>query len=274
MASTTTSQGVQRVVNSNPACCSIPPVQSNYVPKGTYTSFAGFDSTYVTGPPTSSIAIVNVFDIFGFWPQTQQGADILAQTLNARVVMPDFFAPDKPFFKEKFPPQSQDDKNDLQAFFAGPAKPDKAVEGLVRVGEELRAQGAEKVGAYGLCWGGKVAILTGSKENTPFDAVATFHPAMLSADDADNLRVPLGLFISNDEPKAEYDKMIEKLKQKPYADKIAYKHYANMFHGWAAARANLEDEENRKEFEDAYTNLTAFFKKAFERDRGGTETRV
>lgn len=52
---------------------------------------------------------------------------------------------------------------------------------------------------------------------------------MLSAADADNLQVPLGLFISKDEPKDEYDKMIEKLKSKPFADKIAYKNYSNMY---------------------------------------------
>lgn len=52
---------------------------------------------------------------------------------------------------------------------------------------------------------------------------------MLSSGDADNLRVPLGLFISKDESKEEYDKMIQKLKNKPFADNIAYKHYPNMF---------------------------------------------
>lgn len=52
---------------------------------------------------------------------------------------------------------------------------------------------------------------------------------MLSADDADNLGVPLGLFISKDEPKEEYDKMIQKLQSKPYADKLAYKVYPNMY---------------------------------------------
>ena len=51
----------------------------------------------------------------------------------------------------------------------------------------------------------------------------------MSSDDADNLRVPLGLFISKDEPKQEYDKMVEKLKSKPFADKIAYKDYPTMY---------------------------------------------
>ena len=78
------------------------------------------------------------------------------------------------------------------------------------------------------------------------------------------------MFISKDEqPKEEFDTLIHKLrtdpKHKAYADKIAYKAYLNMYacsasllleltasldarhHGWAAARADLENEENRKE---------------------------
>lgn len=31
------------VHNPNQACCSIPPVQSDYTPKGTYKSYAGFN---------------------------------------------------------------------------------------------------------------------------------------------------------------------------------------------------------------------------------------
>ena len=177
MSSTTTSQGTQRVVNTNPACCSIPPVKHDYTPKGSYAPFAGFQRAYITGPQQSALAIVTVFDIFGFFPQTQQGADALAHTLNAKVVMPDFFEPDKPFPVEKFPPRSQEDRDAIQAFFAGPAKPERAVDGLIRAGEALRKEGAQKVGAYGLCWGGKVTILAGSKESRVFDAVATLHPA-------------------------------------------------------------------------------------------------
>lgn len=60
--------GTRRVVNSNPACCSIPPVHSDYVPKGSYRALAGMDRVYVTGPQSSDIAIVSVYDIFGYVP--------------------------------------------------------------------------------------------------------------------------------------------------------------------------------------------------------------
>ena len=47
-----------------------------------------------------------------FYPQTQQGADTLAKSLNAAVYMPDFFgaAGAAPFPLDKFPPSSDADK--------------------------------------------------------------------------------------------------------------------------------------------------------------------
>ena len=53
------------VHNSNQACCNIPPVHSDYTPKGTFKSYGAFNRVYVTGPPTSDNAIICVFDIFG-----------------------------------------------------------------------------------------------------------------------------------------------------------------------------------------------------------------
>ena len=41
------------------------------------TTFNGL-KTYVTGPSTATKAIFVIYDIFGFFPQTLQGADILA----------------------------------------------------------------------------------------------------------------------------------------------------------------------------------------------------
>ena len=84
---------------------------------------------YVTGPDTpGKIALVCVYDIFGcalagisaqttqpltppllhrYFPQTQQGADIIASTLKTKVYMPDFFEPDGAFPISKFPPKTR-----------------------------------------------------------------------------------------------------------------------------------------------------------------------
>lgn len=107
----------------------------------------------MTGPEGTSRAIICLYDIFGFYPQTQQGADVLAKTLNAKVVMPDFFEPDPPFPSENYPPANDEQKAQLQAFFGGPAKIDKAVANVQKVGQALKGSGVTQLGVYGLCWG-------------------------------------------------------------------------------------------------------------------------
>jgi dienelactone hydrolase len=138
--------------NSNTACCSIPPVEAAYEPKGSFKAYAGFPKAYITGPEGTGRALIAVYDIFGFWPQTEQGADILASVLGAKVVMPDFFHPDPPYPVAEFPPDTDEKKAKFQAFFGGPANIDKAIGNVKKVGEALRAEG-NKVGVYGFCWG-------------------------------------------------------------------------------------------------------------------------
>jgi len=245
--------------NTNAACCSIPPVQSEYTPKGTFKSVGDFKKVYVTGESTDT-AIVCVYDIFGYFPQTQQGADIIASTLKTVVYMPDFFEPNAPFPSEDFPPSTDAGKKALQEFFGGTANPQAAVKKLTAFGNTLKSGGAKKVGAYGFCWGGKVSLSAGG-ESTPFESVSIVHPAMLSVDDANKLTVPLGIYISKDEPVDEYIKVLEAIAKKPFATKNDNKYYANMFHGWAAARADLKNQDNKEEFENLYTRLAEFFSK-------------
>ena len=69
--------------NTNVACCTLPPVRSDYEPKGSYKAYGGFDKVCITldialhvsltryeayfaGPEKpGKIALVCVFDIFG-----------------------------------------------------------------------------------------------------------------------------------------------------------------------------------------------------------------
>ncbi|KAI0344107.1 hypothetical protein BDW22DRAFT_1355401 [Trametopsis cervina] len=246
------------VHNTNAACCTLPPVRSDYKEKGTYKAYGGFDKVYFAGPkePTK-LALVCVYDIFGFKPQTLQGADILAEELKAQVLMPDFFEGDEPWPLDRFPPSTDEDKKKFQEWFGGFASPANHIPKLIKVGEALKADGADFVVAYGYCWGGKVVIKSGAEANTPFSAISIIHPAMLSADDAPDLRVPLGLYPSNDEPKDEAKKIVDILAKKPFAAKNDYVHF-DSFHGFAAARANLDDPDNKAKYEELYRTLIKF----------------
>lgn len=62
------------------ACCTVPPVVSDgYKEKGEWITINGM-KTYATGPKEAKSALLVVYDIFGFFPQTLQGADILAHS--------------------------------------------------------------------------------------------------------------------------------------------------------------------------------------------------
>ncbi|TFY51985.1 hypothetical protein EVG20_g10752 [Dentipellis fragilis] len=252
-----------QVHNDNIACCTVPAVQSDYTPKGTIRPYAGFKSAYITGPATSetarSYACTTSSGQGRFKPQTQQGADRLADALKARVVMPDFFEPNKPWDAAEFPPKTHAQRAKLQAFFGGIASPQKNVEKLLHVGRALRGEGVQRVGVYGLCWGGKVSILAGGVADTPFNAVGVLHPAMLKAEDTIPLDLPLAIYITKDEPLEEYQNIVKIMKNKDVADKVDNELYEDMFHGFAGARANLEDPLNKMRFEEVYDRLAKYF---------------
>ena len=62
------------------ACCTVPPVVTEgYKEMGEWITINGM-KTYATGPKDAKSALLVVYDIFGFFPQTLQGADILAHS--------------------------------------------------------------------------------------------------------------------------------------------------------------------------------------------------
>lgn len=88
-----------------------------------------------------------------FKPQTQQGADIIADNLKVQVLMPDFFEDGEPYPLERFPPKTDEDKARLQAFFGGIALPPKNKDRLIDFGKTLKGDGVKFAGVYGFCWG-------------------------------------------------------------------------------------------------------------------------
>jgi hypothetical protein len=61
------------VHNDNAACCSIPPVHSDYTPKGKIIPYGGIEKVYVTGSKSEK-ALVCVYDIFGYVLRLRVGA--------------------------------------------------------------------------------------------------------------------------------------------------------------------------------------------------------
>ncbi|KAL1965236.1 hypothetical protein VTN77DRAFT_5990 [Rasamsonia byssochlamydoides] len=249
--------------NISQACCTIPPVVSKgYTPKGEYKTIGGL-KTYVTGPESATEAILIIYDIFGFWPQTIQGADILA-TADAlrkyRVFMPDFFE-GSPADVAWYPPQTEEHKQKLSNFFQTRAQPPLTLSKIPGIVADADRQapgggggGFKKWGIVGYCWGGKIANLTVAKDNRTFKAAAQCHPAMLDPNDAKNVTVPIVVLASKDEKPDDV---------KAYKENLTVPNHVETFptqiHGWMAARANLDDPEVRKEYERGYKTVLGFF---------------
>jgi len=145
------------------ACCNTPAVISKgYKEKGKYITVNGL-KTYSTGPSSASQGILIIYDIFGFFPQTIQGADILAHSDKEhqyQVFMPDWFdgnAADISWY----PPDTEEKGKKLGEFFQTQAAPPKTIERVKKVMEELQSSnpGVKNWGVVGYCWGGKVRLI-------------------------------------------------------------------------------------------------------------------
>ncbi|GAD97479.1 dienelactone hydrolase [Paecilomyces variotii No. 5] len=243
------------------ACRTLPPVvPEGYAAKGRYETLSGF-KTYVAGPADATVGIIGIYDIFGLAIQTIQGADLLASRLNAVVLVPDLFHGDAARHKW-FHPDTQEKKDVVAAFISSKAAFPPNVGALWELvgSSKITFSRVQKWGAYGLCWGGKVVVLS-SGSNTPFAATAQTHPAQIDKADAEKLTIPHLVLASKDEAAdavAEYARIIDNNGIGGHVEI-----YPSMWHGWMGARARLDNEHARAEFSRGYGQLADFFGKYF-----------
>jgi len=241
------------------ACCSIPPiVAKGYEPKGKYETIGGL-KTYVTGPSDASKAILYIYDIFGYFPQSLQGADILSTSdkdHTYQVFMPDFFE-GKPADISWYPPDTKEKGEALGQFFSTTGAPPKTASKIPSLLKEISksSPSIKTWGVVGFCWGGKIVSLT-SGEGTPFTAAAECHPAMVDPSEAEGIKIPLCMLASKDEPKEDVEKFEGNLKGEKHVEI-----FGDQIHGFMAARADLEDKRVKEEYERGYKTLLEFFAK-------------
>jgi len=242
------------------ACCSIPPIVSKgYQEKGKYETIGGL-KTYVTGPADATKALLIIYDIFGYFPQSLQGADILAtagETHNYQVFIPDFFE-GKPADISWYPPDTKEKGEKLGNFFQTTGAPPATASKVPSVLKEIEKQypSIKTWGLVGFCWGGKIVSLTTSTSDTPFTAAAEVHPAMVDPKDAEGIKIPLALLASKDEPAEDVKKFEANLTGEKYVEV-----FGDQIHGFMAARADLEDARVKEEYERGYKTLLEFFAK-------------
>ncbi|KAI9656671.1 MAG: hypothetical protein M1831_004581 [Alyxoria varia] len=241
----------------SPACCNTPPiVGKGYKPKGDYITVDGM-KTYTTGPKTAKQAILVVYDIFGFFPQTLQGADILAHSDESslyQVFMPDFFE-GKPADIAWYPPDTKEKGEKLGEFFSTTAAPPKTVGRLSNAMKELKDKHPDikDWGIVGYCWGGKIVNLV-SQQNTMFKVAASAHPAMVDSNDAKQITIPFIHLPSKGENKEDVENYQKNLNVK---NELHW--FPDQEHGFMAARGDLEDKNVVTAYEKGYQLILNFF---------------
>ena len=210
-----------------------------------------------TGPPTANKAILVVYDIFGFWPQTIQGADILAtgdKEQSYQVFMPDFFE-GQPADISWYPPDTKEKGEKLGAFFGAQAAPPKTVARIPKVIDELQTKfpDIQAWGIVGYCWGGKIVNLV-SQQGSRFKAAASCHPAMVDANDAPGVTIPFLMLPSQGEEKKDVEAWQQNIKAK---HQVTW--FPEQVHGFMAARGNLEDPSVVSAYETAYKAVLSWF---------------
>jgi len=239
------------------ACCTVPPVQTgDYNVKGKFITVDGL-KTYVTGDSSAKHAIFVIYDIFGFYPQTLQGSDILAYGDKERpvqVFMPDLFD-GKAADIAWYPPDNEEKGKKLGAFLGTTANQPKNAELVSQLLAQLKKDNPNLTtwGVVGYCWGGKIVNLL-AREGTPFKAAAICHPAFIVPEDGPQVTIPIAVLPSKDEDKETITKYQEGLKVKNVLE-----WFPDQFHGWMAARADLANDRVKHEYERGYKILLDFF---------------
>ncbi|KAI1259543.1 alpha/beta-hydrolase [Xylariaceae sp. FL1019] len=237
------------------ACCNIPPVVSKgYEAKGSYEDLGGF-KTYVTGPSSATKGVVTIYDIFGYYPQTLQGADIMATSDDTkyRVFIPDWFKGD-PCPLSIFPPDTPEKQKQLGDFFGKNPPPSVAS----KVPDYFKAVSAKypeikEWAILGFCWGGKVVSLVTSSDDNPFKVAIEAHPAMVDPSDAEKIKVPIAMLASKDEDPEDVKKFKANLTVPNHVET-----FGDQIHGWMAARADLNDERVKSEYTRGYQTVIKF----------------
>jgi len=202
---------------------------------------------------------VSVFDIFGYFDQTLQGADILANGDDHHkyaVFVPDWFN-GEPCPIEWYPPNTEEKQQKLGGFIQKHPAPGVAAKmpAFIRA-LSARYPSIASWGVIGYCWGGKVVSLVTSGAGNPFAVAAEVHPAAVDPGDAASIGVPLIMLASKEEPAEVVEQFGSALKGPSHVER-----FEDQIHGWMAARADLSDARVREEYARGYKTVLDFFAK-------------
>ncbi|RIB07884.1 Alpha/Beta hydrolase protein [Gigaspora rosea] len=223
------------------SCASLPPVQSDYAPKGKITKVNGLD-VYWAIPDSfaeakTKNAVIICYDIFGFHENVKQLCDILASQ-GFLVALPDYLQGNY-WTTEKF----KNEGHQLKEWLDENAPPEKCLQFTTPVVKQLREEHkVQNIGYAGLCWGAMIGVK--HCKDPAFDACILIHPSMLTTEDFKNCQCPVAFLPSKNEPDLETQFVKDPvLTSKPFASKIVHRRF-DLHHGFVGARGNFKDSAN------------------------------
>jgi len=188
-------------------------------------------------------------------PNPKQFADIVA-TSGYRVVIPDVFR-GAPWPADNFPPK---DPTVIKPWMlkAGSwedvVKPD-----VLSLLTHYKKQGVTSFGMFGFCFGGKMSVLAAQHLSEEIKVAGSIHPAMIETDEANNVKIPILLIPSKDEP--DLIPFANIVKEKLGEDSCVHVRFDDIFHGFAGARGDFTNEFHRKKVDETIELLIKFFDK-------------
>lgn len=233
------------------ACCAAgAPLEQKYEPRGVVERVGDDLDVYFVGDAASTRAIVVGYDIFGFdVPQSRENCDRLADA-GYRVAMPDHFR-GKPWSHDRM---GDEDKPALYEWIGTAGSHEVFAADVAAVRAVLAAGGARTFGYVGTCLGGLHAVRFAA-DAASWACAASVHGAMLSAELAEAVRVPVLVAPGSTDPPV--DEMRAVLETRDFGGKCVYRQMG-LPHGYYAARGDRSDPEVRAACDETTAFLVDF----------------
>jgi len=195
--------------------------------------------------------LIGAYDAFGFgYDNIKQVVDQLAvQNGGFKAILPDFFR------GEILNPDSSSDE--ILEWLTTVGNWDSVVKpDLINLIRHYQNEGVEHFAIFGFCWGGKVATLAAIELSEYFKASGLIHPSLVENSEAVDVKIPMYLMPSQDEP--DMEPFYEVLQNK-FGDNSGHRRFTDMMHGFAGARGNFSDPLIQTRVNEVITTLGAFF---------------
>ena len=188
----------------------------------------------VTGPPSAKKAILHVYDLFGYCPQTYQGADMLSTQGSEPylVFVPDFIGSDRAAHPSWFLPEA--DPKPLQDLMAVITSKQMMAD-IHATAAAMRSNGKyrhlQRWAGVGFCWGSKgVSFIAAEGGQSLLDVVAHTSPSRLDPAEAMTIIAPTIMLTSSAEDEAVVVRYCDNLKGPKYQERF------DEIHGFMSAR--------------------------------------